>query len=226
MLEFGTFPAGFSSNLVSAARCSPLTSLSGCTRTASPSRVHVPDGSQDPPGLFFACRSANGPRQSCISPHRAMLGTVIPQSSAVRTMIKYVQCLRRHPDLSPADFRQHWEEYKGLWQELADHLMAIRVSFSTTLAIDANEQIAIQRGTAEPFDGLVETWVKDAQDLETRRGPEGQGTAESAVRQAARVPGPAAVLLLLHRRRLISGTVYSLPAHHRWRRRSQQPGNE
>ena len=57
-------------------------------------------------------------------------------------MIKYVQCLRRHPDLSPADFRQHWEEYKGLWQELADHLMAIRVSFSTTLAIDANEQIA------------------------------------------------------------------------------------
>jgi hypothetical protein len=84
-------------------------------------------------------------------------------------MIKYVQCLRRHPDLSPADFRQHWEEYKGLWQELADHLMAIRVSFSTTLAIDANEQIAIQRGTAEPFDGLVETWVKDAHDLETRR---------------------------------------------------------
>jgi hypothetical protein len=84
-------------------------------------------------------------------------------------MIKYVQCLRRHPDLSPADFRQHWEEYKGLWQELADHLIATRVSFSTTLAIDANEQIAIQRGTAEPFDGLVETWVKDAQDLETRR---------------------------------------------------------
>lgn len=85
-------------------------------------------------------------------------------------MIKYVQCLRRHPDLSPADFRRHWEEYKALWAEVAQQLAAIRVSFSTTLAIDANDRIAIERGTAEPFDGLVETWTHDAHDLETRRG--------------------------------------------------------
>ncbi|HSF78925.1 MAG TPA: EthD domain-containing protein [Steroidobacteraceae bacterium] len=85
-------------------------------------------------------------------------------------MIKYVQCLRRHPDLSPADFRRHWEEYKALWTEVAQQLAAIRVSFSTTLAIDANDRIAIERGTAEPFDGLVETWTHDAHDLETRRG--------------------------------------------------------
>jgi hypothetical protein len=84
-------------------------------------------------------------------------------------MIKYVQCLRRHPDLSPADFRRHWEDYKPLWQALADHLSAIRVSFSTTLAVDANERITLERGTAEPFDGLVETWVNDARDIATRR---------------------------------------------------------
>jgi hypothetical protein len=84
-------------------------------------------------------------------------------------MIKYVQCMRRHPDLSPADFRQHWEEYKALWQELAEHMSAIRVSFSRTLAIDANDRIALERGTAEPFDGVVETWVKDARDLEFQR---------------------------------------------------------
>ena len=85
-------------------------------------------------------------------------------------MIKYVQCLRRHPDLSPADFRRYWEEYKVLWAEVARQLAATRVSFSTTLAIDANDRIAIERGTAEPFDGLVETWTHDAHDLEARRG--------------------------------------------------------
>jgi hypothetical protein len=90
-------------------------------------------------------------------------------------MIKYVQCLRRHPDLSPAEFRKHWEEYKVLWQDLSDQLAAIRVSFSTTLAIEANDRIAMERGTAEPFDGLVETWAHDAHELETRRaGPAAQ----------------------------------------------------
>jgi len=84
-------------------------------------------------------------------------------------MIKYVQCMRRHPDLSPADFRRHWEEYKPLWQALAEHMSAVRVSFSTTLAIDANDRIALERGTAEPFDGVVETWVKDARDLGLQR---------------------------------------------------------
>jgi hypothetical protein len=98
-----------------------------------------------------------------------MLGAGLAQSKAIGTMIKYVQCLHRHPDLSPADFRRHWEEYKSLWQELADHMTAIRVSFSTTLAIDANDRIAIERGTAEPFDGLVETWVKDARDIVSQR---------------------------------------------------------
>jgi hypothetical protein len=84
-------------------------------------------------------------------------------------MIKYVQCLRRHPDLSPSDFRRHWEDYKPLWQELADHTSALRVSYSRTLAIDVNDRIALQRGTAEPFDGLVETWVKDARDFGAHR---------------------------------------------------------
>jgi hypothetical protein len=83
-------------------------------------------------------------------------------------MIKYVQCLRRHPDLSPADFRRQWEEYKLLWQRLATQVAATRVSFSTTLAVDANDRIMLERGTDEPFDGLVETWAHDANELEQR----------------------------------------------------------
>ena len=85
-------------------------------------------------------------------------------------MIKYVQCLHRHPDMSPAEFRRHWDDYKVLWQGFSEHTGATRVSYSTTLAIDANERIAIERGTADPFDGLVETWAQDGHDLEIPRG--------------------------------------------------------
>jgi hypothetical protein len=83
-------------------------------------------------------------------------------------MIKHVQCLRRHPDLTPVDFRQHWDEYKPLWQALAERLGAVRVSFSTTLAVEANQLIVMQRGTDEPFDAIVETWAHDALDLGER----------------------------------------------------------
>ena len=83
-------------------------------------------------------------------------------------MIKFVQCMRRHPDLTPAEFRRHWEEYKPHWLALAERVDAVRVSFSITLAVEANDRLALSRGTEEPFDGLVETWVKDAHDLDER----------------------------------------------------------
>lgn len=87
-------------------------------------------------------------------------------------MIKFVQCLRRHPDLSPADFRRLWEGYKPTWQAVAGQLGATRVSFSTTLAVEANDRLMMERGTDEAFDGLVETWVHDASDLDARRAAE------------------------------------------------------
>ena len=72
-------------------------------------------------------------------------------------MIKFVQCMRRHPDLSPAEFRQQWEDYKPTWEAFAAMMSAVRVSFSTTLAIEANEQLSLNRGTEEPYDGVVES---------------------------------------------------------------------
>ncbi len=83
-------------------------------------------------------------------------------------MIKLVHCLRRHPDLAPADFRRYWEEYKPAWQALAGLAGAQRVSFTTTLAIDANDRMPLERGTEEAYDGMVETWAIDARDLDER----------------------------------------------------------
>jgi len=81
-------------------------------------------------------------------------------------MIKFVQCMRRHPDLTPAEFRQQWEDYKPAWEAFAALMNAVRVSFSTTLAIEANQQLSLNRGTEEPYDGVVETWIEDAHGLE------------------------------------------------------------
>jgi hypothetical protein len=101
---------------------------------------------------------------------------------AYDTMIKYIQCLRRHPDLTPAEFRRHWEEYKQLWQEVAARLAAERVAFTTTLAVDANDRIIIERGTDDPFDGIVETWANDAIDLQQRMtSPSFQGLQHQLV---------------------------------------------
>jgi len=96
-------------------------------------------------------------------------------------MIKLVQCLRRHPDLSPADFRREWENYKPVWQAYADRFGAERVSFSTTLAVDANDRMAMERGTEEPYDAVVETWVHDAGDLDERLGHEGTATVRATI---------------------------------------------
>jgi hypothetical protein len=73
-------------------------------------------------------------------------------------MIKFMQCIRRKPQLSVAEFRQHWERYKGVWLELAKLSGAKRMVTSIGLDIDQNTTIQLARGTHEPFDGVLELW--------------------------------------------------------------------
>lgn len=73
-------------------------------------------------------------------------------------MIKFMQCIRRKPQLSVAEFRQHWDRYKGVWLELAKLSGAKRMVTSIGLDIDQNTTIQLARGTREPFDGVLEMW--------------------------------------------------------------------
>ncbi len=73
-------------------------------------------------------------------------------------MIKFMQCIRRKPQLSVAEFRSEWERYKQIWQELARLSEAKRMATSVSLAIDQNSSIQLARGTQEPFDGVLEVW--------------------------------------------------------------------
>jgi hypothetical protein len=73
-------------------------------------------------------------------------------------MIKFMQCIRRKPQLTVAEFRQHWDQYKKVWLELARLSGAKRMVTSVGLAIDQNSSIQLARGTREPFDGVLEVW--------------------------------------------------------------------
>ena len=73
-------------------------------------------------------------------------------------MIKFMQCIRRQPQLSVVDFRRHWDRYTQVWQELARLSEARRMVTSVGLDIDQNTSIQLARGTQEPFDGVLEVW--------------------------------------------------------------------
>ncbi|HCU53852.1 MAG TPA: hypothetical protein DIC36_06100 [Gammaproteobacteria bacterium] len=73
-------------------------------------------------------------------------------------MIKFMQCIRRQPQLSVVDFRRHWDRYTQVWQELARLSEARRMVTSVGLDIDQNTSIQLARGTREPFDGVLEVW--------------------------------------------------------------------
>ena len=77
-------------------------------------------------------------------------------------MIKLMFCVRRKPDLSVAEFRSRWKDHQVFSRSIAREMRAVRVTHSTTLAIAENETFQLTRGTAEPFDAVMEVWWKDS----------------------------------------------------------------
>jgi hypothetical protein len=77
-------------------------------------------------------------------------------------VIRFIQCVRRKPDVSIQDFRRQWKDYQKEATELARALNAVGLTFSTTLAVDENLQVMLVRGTAEPYDGVVEFRISNA----------------------------------------------------------------
>jgi hypothetical protein len=80
-------------------------------------------------------------------------------------MIKLMFCVKRKPELSIPEFRRHWQEHQDCTRELARALNAVRITHSVTLAIEENVRFVLTRGTAEPFDGVLEVWWKDSSDF-------------------------------------------------------------
>jgi hypothetical protein len=71
-------------------------------------------------------------------------------------MLKWVQCVRRRPELTVVEFRRKWQEYGEAIVSLGAQLGAIRVELSAALVVGPNVEWQLHRGSAAPFDGLAE----------------------------------------------------------------------
>lgn len=81
-------------------------------------------------------------------------------------MIKLIQCVRRRPPLSIAEFRKHWEQYGERLAVAATEMSASGARLSTTLRTSVNEELTAGRGSAEAFDGVAEVlWPSGSEVL-------------------------------------------------------------
>ena len=80
-------------------------------------------------------------------------------------MIKFVQCVRRKPGMSKQDFREHWLDYRGKVQAVADASGALGCVLSSALVVEQNLEIMQNRGTKAPYDGMVEMWWERGSDI-------------------------------------------------------------
>jgi len=83
-------------------------------------------------------------------------------------MIRLITCLKRRDDVSPEEFRRHWQD--AAFDELIADIMKLtgaeRCAKNLTLSVEANTLLMQERGLAEPFDGIIEYWWHDAANFE------------------------------------------------------------
>lgn len=83
-------------------------------------------------------------------------------------MIRFINCVKRRPDISIEQFRQYWNsnEFEALIKQVVAVSGATRYKKSATLVIEANHLVQERRGTGEPFDGVLEYWWDKAAHLD------------------------------------------------------------
>lgn len=91
-------------------------------------------------------------------------------------MIKFVYCVRRHPNVTPEAFTKYWLENHGpLVRSYAKALRAKKYVQSHTLNSPLNAAAQVPRGTKPAYDGITEVWWDSADDLiAALNSPEGQ----------------------------------------------------
>ncbi len=80
-------------------------------------------------------------------------------------MLKYVQCVKAQSDIELYEFRQYWNEYCSKFREWLKSFGLTRVHFSTTLAVEDNLKVMVERGTREPYDGMIQVFFENAESL-------------------------------------------------------------
>ncbi|WP_459780449.1 EthD domain-containing protein [Photobacterium sp. R1] len=92
------------------------------------------------------------------------------------TMIKFVMCITRHPEMTREAFRDYWMNQHGpFFMKNADAMGAKRYVQSHLLETPLNEMLRDSRGMRPEYDGVAEVWFESIDALMAgMSSPEGQ----------------------------------------------------
>ena len=91
-------------------------------------------------------------------------------------MIKFVMCLRRHPNMTREQFQDYWINKHGpFFMKNAAVMRAKKYVQSHTVDTPLNEGLRSSRGMLPAYDGVAEVWFDSEADLmEAISSPDGQ----------------------------------------------------
>ncbi len=91
-------------------------------------------------------------------------------------MIKFVMCIRRHPDMTREEFQDYWENKHGpFFMKHAGDMRAKKYVQSLTIDTLLNEGLRQSRNMLPEYDGVAEVWFESEEDLMAgMSSPEGQ----------------------------------------------------
>lgn len=82
-------------------------------------------------------------------------------------MIRFINCLRRRPDITSEQFRAYWNDPKfdAIIARVVEYTGASGHAKNLTLMVAANDLMRQRRAFGEPFDAVLEYWWDDAARL-------------------------------------------------------------
>jgi len=92
-------------------------------------------------------------------------------------MIRLLYCVRKKPELTQAQFRQYWNDpaFDTLIQQVTEQSNALSHTKTLALQVEATARIVSDRGTQDPYDGVLEYWWENGADiLDLMDSPAGQ----------------------------------------------------
>ena len=82
-------------------------------------------------------------------------------------MIRFINCIRKSDNISMNDFRTYWHDQKfmDLIEKIVEFTKANRFEKNLTLQVEANTWAMEERGTGQPYDGVIEYWWDNAKEI-------------------------------------------------------------
>ena len=91
-------------------------------------------------------------------------------------MIRFIHCMKKRSELTTAEFREYWNspEFTDMINRMAGILSPVSIIKNLTFNIELNNTLMQERGSEEPYDGVLEVWLENASDLKNMNSDEAE----------------------------------------------------